>query len=165
MAEEPALATTTMEHWCDHQKGASPLGYVAMLRYDTSRRVWRDVSRTSALARALLDAGGWLTAETPLAAARIRALVIDVSTTSSPPARPSMRSIQSGGGHPLRTAASGRPASVHRLLAHGADPNLRAPEHGRTPLDWCRRSYAAARPSPGHEQVERLLEPLTSRAT
>jgi hypothetical protein len=27
-----------MEHWCDHPWGSSPLGYVAMRRYDTSRK-------------------------------------------------------------------------------------------------------------------------------
>src|SRR6266508_4051801 len=57
LAEDPALATARMEHWCAHPKGASPLGYVAMLRYDPSRDAWRDLSGTGAVARALLDAG------------------------------------------------------------------------------------------------------------
>jgi uncharacterized protein len=39
---------------------------------------------------------------------------------------------------PLHTAAkNGRPASVRRLLAHGADPDVREPEHHRTPLEEC----------------------------
>jgi hypothetical protein len=57
LAEDPTLATAAMEHWCDHPEGASPLGYVAMLRYDTGRGTWRDVPGTGALARALLEAG------------------------------------------------------------------------------------------------------------
>src|SRR5262245_60823721 len=32
LAEDPSSARATMEHWCDHPKGATPLGYVAMLR-------------------------------------------------------------------------------------------------------------------------------------
>ena len=50
LAADPALATESMEHWCDHPKGATPLGYVAMLRYDTSGGVWRDVRDTAAVA-------------------------------------------------------------------------------------------------------------------
>jgi hypothetical protein len=42
LVDEPEQATATMEHWCDHPKGASPLAYVAMLRYDTARDLWRD---------------------------------------------------------------------------------------------------------------------------
>jgi uncharacterized protein len=57
LADDPTLATATMERWCDHPKGASPLGYVAMMRYDTSRGAWRDLPRTGAIARALLAAG------------------------------------------------------------------------------------------------------------
>ena len=33
-----------MLHWCDHPHGQSPLGYVAMLRYDTAMGIWPDVS-------------------------------------------------------------------------------------------------------------------------
>ena len=46
-----------MLHWCDHPQGATPLGYVAMLRYDTSRGIWRDAPDTGAIARKLLEAG------------------------------------------------------------------------------------------------------------
>ena len=76
LAEEPGLATARMERSCDHPGGSSPLGYVAMRRYDTSRGEWRETS-------------------------------------------------------------NGRPASIRRLLAHGAEPSLRD-EQGRTPLDLCR---------------------------
>ncbi len=58
---------------------------------------------------------------------------------------------------PLHTAAgNGRAASVRRLLAHGADPNLRDPEHHRTPLVECQEGD-----SPGHREVEAILGPLT----
>ncbi len=57
LAEHPELAVEPMLSWCDHPQGASPLGYVAMLRYDTSRGIWRDVPGTAAIARALLKAG------------------------------------------------------------------------------------------------------------
>ena len=56
LADEPELATSSMEHWCDHPQGASPLGYVAMLRYDTSRDLWRDVPGTDVVATALIAA-------------------------------------------------------------------------------------------------------------
>jgi len=57
VAEHPEMAVEPMLSWCDHPQGASPLGYVAMLRYDTSRGIWRDVPGTAAIARALLKAG------------------------------------------------------------------------------------------------------------
>jgi len=58
---------------------------------------------------------------------------------------------------PLHTAAgNGRAASVRRLLAHGADPNLRDPTHHRTPLEEAQNGD-----SPGHREVEALLRPLT----
>ena len=37
LAEHPELATAKMEHWCDHQLGADPLSYMAMLRFDHDR--------------------------------------------------------------------------------------------------------------------------------
>lgn len=57
-------------------------------------------------------------------------------------------------------AASGRPASVRRLLAHGADPDLRDPKNNRTPLEECQ---PPSRPpgSPAHDEVEAILRPVT----
>jgi len=46
LADEPEFARVDLEHWA-----LSPLGYVAMLRYDTSRQVWREVVGTGAVAR------------------------------------------------------------------------------------------------------------------
>jgi len=57
LAAEPAVARAPMGPWPDHPLGADPLGYVAMLRYDTARDVWRDVPGTAEMARALLAAG------------------------------------------------------------------------------------------------------------
>jgi ankyrin repeat protein len=55
--QHPRLAVEWMQHWRDHPQGTSPLAHVAMLRYDTARRLWRDVPGADALARALIDAG------------------------------------------------------------------------------------------------------------
>lgn len=57
VSEHPELATERMRNWCDHPRGASPLGYVAMMRYDTSRGVWREAPGAAGKAQALLDAG------------------------------------------------------------------------------------------------------------
>jgi hypothetical protein len=62
---------------------------------------------------------------------------------------------------PLHIAAqNGRPASVRRLLAHGADPDLRDPIDHRTPLEWCQpgNRYLA---SPAHDEVAAILRPVT----
>ncbi|MPZ81692.1 MAG: hypothetical protein GEV28_15335 [Actinophytocola sp.] len=74
LADHPGLATEPMDHWRDQPKGATPLGYVAMLRYDTAGRVWRDMPGTGGMARALLAAGALVDGrpedlETPLATA------------------------------------------------------------------------------------------------
>jgi uncharacterized protein len=45
---------------------------------------------------------------------------------------------------------------VRRLLAHGADPNLRDPEHKATPLEESQRENTS-----GHREVEAILRPLT----
>lgn len=249
LAEEPGLATDRMERMSGHPGGASPLGYVAMQRYDTVRGEWRDVEGTGELARALLAAGAPVDGtpdeqETPLITAasygdaavalvlieagadlearaaddsggvpggtallhaavfgmtevidmlvaagakvngieeaaaagdvggwlgnssadgRVRALVmaadhqrLEVIDTLVAAGTPVDDADPAFGGHPLRTAASnGRPASVRRLLALGANPSLRD-EQGRTPLDLCR-----AGTSPGHREAEAILVPLT----
>jgi uncharacterized protein len=57
-------------------------------------------------------------------------------------------------------AGNGRPASVRRLLAHSADPNLRDPKHHRTPLEECQPPNRYL-DGPGHAEVEAILRPLT----
>ena len=56
LAEHPELATTKMEHWCDH-KSADPVGYMAMLRFDHGRLgLPSELPGTGAAAKALVDA-------------------------------------------------------------------------------------------------------------
>jgi ankyrin repeat protein len=57
LAQDPSAAVAALERWCDHPLGAAPLNYVAMLRYDTDRKIWRDVPGTADMASALLAAG------------------------------------------------------------------------------------------------------------
>lgn len=57
VAEHPGTATADLASWRDHPLGASPLGYVAMARYDTVAGRWRDVSGTAAAAQVLIAAG------------------------------------------------------------------------------------------------------------
>jgi len=61
---------------------------------------------------------------------------------------------------PLHAAAgNGRAASVRRLLAHGADINLRDPRHHRTPLEECQPAD-----TPGHRAVEAILRAFSPDA-
>ena len=270
LAEHPELATTKMEHWCDHQLGADPLGYMAMLRFDHDRLgLPPELPGTGPIARALIDAGAPVNGrpgdkETPLitaasygdaevaqvlidagadieavsapdsggvpsgtalehaavfgmtevvdvlvaAGAKIRSLEMAAAAgdvTGWPLARFTLQSriralvfaadhqrlevidqlIEAGtpvneadaewGRLPLHTAAgNGRAASVRRLLAHGADPNLRDPRHHSTPLEECQagrqprtprgRSHPPA-PHPGRRHAatpaRRFLNPGT----
>ncbi len=58
LEEHPELAVEKLEHWCDHRRGATPLGYVAMLRFDAPRLGLEPVQDgTGAVARMLVDAG------------------------------------------------------------------------------------------------------------
>jgi uncharacterized protein len=252
LAEHPELATAKMEHWCDHQLGADPLGYMAMLRFDHDRLgLPSELPGTGTIARALIDAGAPVNgypgdSETPLITAasygdaEVAQVLIeagaDIDAVSAPDsggvpsgtavdhaavfgmtevldvlvaagARLSRLEMAAAAGDitgwplarftrqsriralvfaadhqrlgvidqliaagtpvneadaewerlPLHTAAgNGRAASVRRLLAHGADPNLRDPRHHRTPLEECQPAD-----SPGHREVEAILGPLT----
>ncbi|MFI7585963.1 ankyrin repeat domain-containing protein [Spongisporangium articulatum] len=65
LTADPASATAGLENWRDHPLGASPLGYVAMLRYDTATNRWRDVPGAANLARELLAAGAPVDGDQP----------------------------------------------------------------------------------------------------
>ena len=103
------------------------------------------------------DLGDWLDEAPP--DARLRALVmaadhqrLDVIDELIAAGTPVDATDPAFGGQPLRTAAwNGRPASVRRLLAHGADPELRD-DQGRTSLALCRLGD-----TPGHREVETIL--------
>jgi uncharacterized protein len=256
LAEHPELATTKMEHWCDHKKGADPLGYMAMLRFDHNRLgLPRDLPGTGAVARALIDAGAPVDGhpgdkETPLITAasygdaEVARVLIDAGADLEAISAPDSGGVPSGtalqhaavfgmtevvdvlvaagaririlemaaaagnitgwplhrftrqsriralvfaADHqrldvidqlvgagtpvnepdaewqrlPLHTAAgNGRSATVRRLLAHGADPNLRDPKNHRTALDECQAGNQHLG-SPGHDEVEGILRSLT----
>lgn len=55
--EHPDAATAELLHWRDHPRGASPLGYLAMARYDTTTHTWRDVPGAAAAAHVLIASG------------------------------------------------------------------------------------------------------------
>ncbi|MER5268653.1 ankyrin repeat domain-containing protein [Actinosynnema sp. NPDC002837] len=58
LARHPETATTRMEGWSDHRKGADVLGYLAMLRLDHRRLgLPRDLPGSDVAARALIEAG------------------------------------------------------------------------------------------------------------
>lgn len=105
VARHPDAATADMHQWLDHPLGASPLGYVAMARYDTVSGRWRDVTGTAAAAHVLIANG-----------AAVDGLPGDTET-------------------PLMTAASYGDADVAAvLIAAGADLEaLAAPNAGGVP--------------------------------
>ncbi|MEO6412261.1 MAG: ankyrin repeat domain-containing protein [Pedococcus sp.] len=132
LAAEPGRAATPMGPLPGHPRGASPLGYVAMRRYDTATGVWGDVPGTRALARALIEAGAPVDgeagdSETPLitAASYGDAGVAEELVASG--ADLSARSSSTAGGVPdatalLHAAVFGMTAVVDVLVAAGASP-------------------------------------------
>jgi uncharacterized protein len=114
------------------------------------------------------DISGWLTPQTP-PDAKLRALVmaadherLEVIDQLIAAGTPVDGVDPVFGRHPLRTAAAGgRPSSVARLLAHGADPNLEDAE-GRTPLDLCREARRQFDDRTQHDRVEAILTAVTT---
>lgn len=104
-AEHPELAAGRMEHWCDHCRGATPLGYIAMLRFDAQRLGLPPVTGGTAEVARLLISGG----------ARIEGDPDDSET-------------------PLITAASyGEPDVARVLIESGANIDAQATEGGAIP--------------------------------
>jgi ankyrin repeat protein len=103
---DPSWATADLTGWCDHRRGAAPLNYMAMLRFDAERLgLTGPLAGTGAMARLLLDAGA----------------PVD--------GKPGERET------PLMTAASYGDAEVARVLIDaGADLDaLAAPDAGGVP--------------------------------
>lgn len=128
---DPELAAADLPPSPGHPLGASPLGYVAMLRFDTATRCWRDVAGTADLARLLLAAGAPVDGapgdpETPLvtAASYGDATVAQVLVAAG--ADVERRSSTRSGGIPggtalLHAAVFGMTGVVDVLVAAGAD--------------------------------------------
>lgn len=179
LAEHPELAVERMLHWCDHPQGASPLGYVAMLRYDTSRGVWRDVPGTGAIARTLLEAGApadgdAADAETPLMTAasygdtEVARVLVEAGADLSATAAPNAGGVP--GGTALRHAAVfGMTDVVEVLLAAGATDLVQAAADGditallttETPED---ERVAALRMAAEHGRLD-VIDQLLDAAT
>ncbi|AKU15295.1 ankyrin repeat domain-containing protein [Luteipulveratus mongoliensis] len=140
LAEHPELASRRISPASDHPLGASPLGYVAMLRYDTSRGVWRDVPGTGAIAQALLDAGApvegdLVDRETPLMTAasygdaEVAQILIDAGADLNATAAANAGGVP--GGTALRHAAVfGMTDVAEVLLAAGARDLVQAAVDG-----------------------------------
>src|SRR6476620_3326886 len=130
LAEEPGLATTPMVRWRDHRGGPSPLGYTAMLRYDTAAGVWRDLPGTGTVARLLLEAGALVDgnpgdAETPLITAASYGDVEVARALIEAGADIGARAADDAGGVPggtalLHAAVFGMTGVVDVLVASGA---------------------------------------------
>ncbi len=130
LADQPAAAREALEHWCDHPRGAHPLGYVAMLRYDTAEGVWRDVPGTAAMARVLLAAGAPVEGEpgapeTPLITAasygdaEVACVLVDAGADLEATAAPTSGGVP-GGTALVHAAVFGMTAVVDVLVAAGA---------------------------------------------
>lgn len=132
LGDQLELAVTRMEHWSDHPKGASPLGYVAMLRYDTSSGIWRDVPGADMLARALIEAGAPVDGEpgepeTPLITAASYGDAAVARTLIEAGADIDARAASDAGGVPggtalLHAAVFGMTGVIDVLVAAGARP-------------------------------------------
>jgi uncharacterized protein len=130
LSEHPELATTKMEHRCDH-KSADPVGYMAMLRFDHSRLgLPSELPGTGAAAKALIDAGAAVDGhprdpETPLITAasygdaEVAKVLIDAGADIEAVSAPHSGGVPSG--TPLEHAAVfGMTEVVDLLVAAGA---------------------------------------------
>lgn len=133
------LATERMHGWCDHA-GARPLNYVAMLRFDTARGAWRDVSGTGAIASEFLRAGSPVDGErddpeTPLMTAasygdaEVAQVLVEAGANLTSTASRSAGGVP--GGTALRHAAVfGMTAVADVLVAAGAVDIVHAAANG-----------------------------------
>ena len=130
IAEHPDAATADMRQWLDHPLGASPLGYVAMARYDTATDRWRDVEGTAEAARLLIANGAPVDGlpgdrETPLITAAsygdaaVAAVLIAAGADLDAVSAPDSGGVP-GGSALLHAAVFGMTDVVDVLVAAGA---------------------------------------------
>lgn len=131
LGKEPALATSTLENFCDHPQGVDPLGYVAQLRFNARRLgLPSTLPGTGGIARVLLDAGAPVNgkpdaSETPLITAasygdaEVAAVLIEAGADIEANAAPNAGGVP--GGTALKHAAVfGMTDVVDVLVAAGA---------------------------------------------
>lgn len=130
VAAHPTAATEELANWRDHRLGASPLGYLAMARYETSTGRWRDVEGTGAAAHVLVAAGAPVNGhpedrETPLITAAsygdadVAAVLIVAGADIDVLAKPNAGGVP-GGSALLHAAVFGMTEVVDVLVAAGA---------------------------------------------
>lgn len=130
VAEHPEAATDEMQAWIDHPLGASPLGYLAMARFDTVTGRWRDVEGTGAAAHVLIAAGAPVDghpgdSETPLITAAsygdadVAAVLIAAGADVDAVATPDAGGVP-GGSALLHAAVFGMTEVLDLLVAAGA---------------------------------------------
>ncbi|WP_431933952.1 ankyrin repeat domain-containing protein [Nonomuraea jabiensis] len=131
LAEQPEQARQSMRSWSDHPRGASPLGYIAMLRFDAARLGLNGLlPGTGAIARALIEAGAPVNGEagdpeTPLITAasygdaEVAAVLIEAGADLEAVAAPHAGGVPGGTalGH---AAVFGMTDVLDLLLAAGA---------------------------------------------
>jgi uncharacterized protein len=126
----PELAAADLPPSPGHPLGASPLCHVAMLRFDTATRCWRDVRGTAELARLLLAAGAPVdgspgSRETPLVTAAsygdaaVAQVLLGAGADPQTPASAASGGIP-GGTPLLHAAVFGMTAVVDVLVSAGA---------------------------------------------
>lgn len=175
LRRSPELATRDLTNWSDHPLGASPLGYVAMARYDTVGGLWRDVEGTAAVAAALIAAGapvdgGAHERETPLITAasygdaEVAAVLIAAGADVDAVAAPDAGGVP-GGSALLHAAVFGMTDVVDVLVAAGATirsveeaaaaGDLRGWVTADTPVEALKRSLVMAA---DHQRVATIDE-------
>lgn len=131
LADRPELALSPMLHWCDHPRGASPLGYIAMLRFDARRLgLTGPLIGTGVIAEALIAAGAQVDGdsgdrETPLITAasygdaEVAAVLIAAGADVNAVAAPDSGGVP-GGTALMHAAVFGMTSVVDVLVAAGA---------------------------------------------
>ena len=129
--DDPAWATADLTGWCDHRRGAAPLSYMAMLRFDAERLgLTGPLAGTGEMAALLLEAGAPVDGrpgdrETPLMTAAsygdadVARVLIDAGAELDALAAPDAGGVP-GGSALLHAAVFGMTDVLDELVRAGA---------------------------------------------